>query len=353
MSLNIYNDMNLISLVDSMIDKINICWNDPFNPPTVIFPDPLMTNWFKQYWIKHKPVLMNLKFKNLDAFLFKTLNNDRKTKNLTSDILKLKLIDFLNCHSCSGDYNYKKLGGEVIQYLGETEPEPNRMYDFATTVSSLFLKYEISRPEWFLKDEFPDSWQKNLYFDVLNLGIILNECRYATVPELYYAIKKEKREVCDLLSASSSPVFLFGFSAMGQVYRSIIEDLSKNCEIHIFVQAGSNNELAKYGLTHLVAWNRKISTVTDIEPDYELFSAPNKTREVESIHSAICKTLLDKKASKGLMLSDIKVVAPNIGDYLTEINLVFGEPMISDEDVEHKTTKHIPYSILDFTLKLT
>ena len=45
MSLHIKQSLNIVSLADDMISEIKDCWKNPFDSPTVIFPDPLMENW--------------------------------------------------------------------------------------------------------------------------------------------------------------------------------------------------------------------------------------------------------------------------------------------------------------------
>ncbi len=82
-------------------------------------------------------------------------------------------------------------------------------------------------------------------------------------------------------------------------------------------------------------------------------SAPSKIREVEQLHSDICKLLKD-----GSNIRDILIVAPQINDYRTAIHQIFASERSQAEEIRQKkrlkkqldekdVALYIPYTIID------
>ncbi len=78
-------------------------------------------------------------------------------------------------------------------------------------------------------------------------------------------------------------------------------------------------------------------SIQDSDDSISITSAPTKVREVEAIHSRICKLLLN-----GASMRDILVVSPNLPDYYSAILQVFDQKEKGDED-----GVHLPFSIVD------
>lgn len=76
------------------------------------------------------------------------------------------------------------------------------------------------------------------------------------------------------------------------------------------------------------------------DESFSVTTAPSKIREVEAIHSHICRLLSEKDAQGNpkATISDILVVSPNIDDYRTAIFQVFDQT---------RDGLHIPFSIVD------
>jgi len=73
-----------------------------------------------------------------------------------------------------------------------------------------------------------------------------------------------------------------------------------------------------------------------------LTAAPTKIREVEALHSRICKLL-----QNGARVNDILVVSPDLDSYRTAIKTVFDQtPERPAGDVNEKTL-HVPFTIVD------
>lgn len=70
-------------------------------------------------------------------------------------------------------------------------------------------------------------------------------------------------------------------------------------------------------------------------------AAPSKLREVEALHSSICKLLL-----KGVHSNDILVVSPNLQEYSPYIYQIFDQAKNAAENGD-KSIVHVPYTIVD------
>ncbi|MCF0223224.1 MAG: exodeoxyribonuclease V subunit gamma [Fibrobacter sp.] len=78
---------------------------------------------------------------------------------------------------------------------------------------------------------------------------------------------------------------------------------------------------------------------------FSLTGAPTKIREMEHLHSRICKLL-----QEGAHISDILVVSPNLDDYRTAIYQAFDQNE-RGKDKDGKNNLHVPFSIVDSPAK--
>ena len=76
-----------------------------------------------------------------------------------------------------------------------------------------------------------------------------------------------------------------------------------------------------------------------------IMAAPSKLREVEALHSSICKLL-----KKGVKATDILVVSPNLQEYSPFIYQIFDQAKNAAENGD-KSFVHIPYTIADSVTK--
>lgn len=348
MSLHITCNMNPTKLADKMIEMIKKSWADPFNPPTVIFPDSSTEQWFKLYWINNKnSTLLNLGFDKLDNYLFKKVSCGENYKNLSADLLKLVIVKKL----VENDY-YTKLGSDVAEYLtDEGEINSNRLYDYASIMADLFLEYERTRPEW--KASGNDSpWQESevrLYNDLFADGYVeLNGERYSTIAQLNINNSRH----CDC--SENSPLFLFGFSGLGDTYIEILCSLADTMDIHVYLLADKNDSwefFSSHGKTALKQWkDYKVENLDGSRPvngDFVpiFLAASSKVREIERLHYEICNMLENEGISP--RLSEIKVFAPDIREYIPAISLVFNQKVRQ----KNGSRRIIPYSISGFSAK--
>ncbi len=405
---NVYTSWDLDFLADKMIEKIMENWKSPFSSPAVVFTDPKTEQWFKLRWLKNpacgKGILMNLKTLRIQQFLFDLvtpqtpdfLDAQRLSVELLRDVIITKLT------SRAGDkYYFENLNApELVTYLtgsasasctsassgSGSEINPNHLYDFAQTIASLFLDYEDTRPDTLKEVLAKQAWQQKLYDDVIGEdGVRIADTKYLT---LYQLAKQNKKSSAGSLTFNwnkERPVFIFGFSGIGQIYRNILDEFSKNFQLEVFLQLADipekpeNQLLDKWGrfgreqfglwtsgctvqalsaeesfcktdtLLHRTQKSIAESTVftreqyDSTDTSLTLTGAPTRLREIEALHSKICKLLAENDATQ---LGDILVLAPNIQEYKTSIEQVFDQNEQFNSD---SAFPYLPYIIADYS----
>ena len=252
------------------------------------------------------------------------------------------------------------------------------------------MDYEDTRPDSLNELLGKSLWQKKLYDDVIGKdGIKKNGTKYLTLFQLAELNKKENSGSLVFNWPSDRPVFIFGFSGLGQIYRNILNEFSKEHTLEVFLQASdyenqAPNQLldkwAAFGKEHLELWTqdtlqktpaKKLSSpdsykLTDTilhriqkaiaenshitqekyneeDKSLTLTAAPTRLREIEELHSKICSLLTQDKTAQ---LGDIFVVAPQIQDYKTAIEQVFDQ---TDQFAATSAFPYLPYTIADFS----
>lgn len=270
----------LYQLADSLFLEIK-SKRDPFAMTTVVCPNILMQQWLKAYWLKTQSenVLMNVCFKSLNDVIPELVDQKNykliKRNNLRQVIVSILIQDDSFIPSSLRDY-YKN--------------NPVKLYDFASSLSTLLLDYYHDNFEGIVG--FEDSYQQFLYEKVVE---VCKNHNFGTI---------EKPEPS---STNKNKICLFGFSKLDNVYQRLVNSCSFVDEYKLEVDENAN-------------------------ADYSISFAPSKVREIEYIHSEICKLLIG-----GASVSDFLVVAPNMGEYVNSIERVFRQ---NDE-----TYPSIPYVI--------
>ena len=395
---NVYTSWDLDLLADKMIEKIMKCWTSPFSSPAVVFTDSKSEQWFKLHWLKSKgagnSILMNLKTLRIQQFLFDLVTPQtdayQNAQRLSVELLRDAIITKLTSRA-GGKYYFESLGApEVTAYLAapssNSKINANHLYDFSQTVASLFLDYEDTRPDTLAQVLAKEDWQKKLYDDVIGeSGLEIEGIQYLTLFQLAKQNKEAGAGKLTFRWKSDRPVFIFGFSGIGQIYRNILDDFSKDFQLEVFLQLADikekpQNQLLKkwggFGKEQFALWTngstaQAISSeqsfsktdsllhrtqkaiATDAEFTKEpydaadtsltLTGAPTRLREIEALHSKICRLLA---ASDGTQLGDILVVAPQIQDYKTAIEQVFDQ---NDQFASDSDFPYIPYTIADYS----
>ena len=416
--LKIYKSLDLKYLCNELKNKLvqKENWKNPFLAPEIIFADSKIEQWFKITWIQNRtgnnPVLMNLKTSRLEQFLFdqltKGIEGDVYYERLTEEFLRDYLIQKL-ISKVDDQLFYKTLNSpEVSAYLEKTDADGKveineiHLYDFAQRTARLFMDYETTRCLPFVeawksektfyfnpsdeKGKKTEEWQKKLYNSVFN-PVIKKENEYVTITQLAQ-INKSKNGGKLKFKESKVPVYFFGFTGMGQIYRDLIKVYAEcqSIPVTVFIQGEnySENEIKnpllqkwlKSGSENLALWQEKLSPQQIVsqdkfpEPESDLQKiqneilnnrntkdiyshdnsltlthAPSRLREIEQLHSKICGILKEyKDAGKKINYSDFLVLAPDIQEYAVPVQQVFEQ---NDRNSE-SDFPHLPYIIADY-----
>ena len=166
---------------------------------------------------------------------------------------------------------FETLGSsEVITYLtseaSDSKINANHLYDFAQTIASLFLDYEDTRPDNLNDVLSLEAWQQKLYIDVIGeQGVEIEDTKYLTLFQLVKQNKKANSGELAFNWQKDRPVFIFGFSGIGQIYRNILENFSKDFQLEVFLQLADikkepENQLlqkwGKFGKEQFALWTK-------------------------------------------------------------------------------------------------
>lgn len=377
---NVYTSWDINLLADNMMARIMESWKSPFCSPALVFTDPKTEQWFKLHWLKNpvagNSILMNLKTLRIQQFLFDLINpQDTQGAGRESEKLSVELLRDLIITKLTGKYSR-----EIDDYISK---DANHLYDFAQTLASLFLDYEDTRPDSLDTLLSSSSWQKKLYDDVIGeKGVEIDGKKYLTLYQLVKASKEKNGGSLSFNWKKDRPVFIFGFTGLGQIYRNILDDFSKEYPLEVFLQLDEIKEKpanqllkdwGKFGREQFGLWSKNGSCkILDALPaddsrlhriqksifldenfpagpydeadtSITLTGAPTRLREVEALHSRVCG-LLSK--NEGTQLGDILVLAPHIQDYKTAIEQVFDQ---NDQYAADSDFPYIPYIIADYS----
>ncbi len=284
MSIHVCYKAKMSELADALIEKLTAEWRDPFDAPVIVFPNNKTEQWFKQYCLTKSTAVANLDCRRMDAFIMDYLregyrkikgNENKIIQELKPEILAHAIIAFLKKDNHA---NLNRTEFEPIQKYclsAEGKLDERKLYDFAIRLSSLYLEYELSRPQkgflyetgdrfGFLdawenenpsffseKDRGKEKWQHALYAEVLqpdasgrsfmdavfdesekNLRQTEGETVFLTLPYLYREVAKNK-DACSTISGTK--VFIFGVGGMGQYYYVVLRKFAENNEVYAYI----------------------------------------------------------------------------------------------------------------------
>ncbi len=255
---------------------------DIFNPITVVVPSLKIQQWFKTYWLKTESnILMNVNFVSIDQALLSIVECEKPYRLMKRETFKSLIIKFLskNSDSMSLPINIKSY------FIKEDNSiDSIKIYDLANQLSKLYLEYE--------KDQLDIiGWQKELY------ELVLTEASNYGLSTISYMFNKTKKT-----KIKNDELYFFGFINFTKLQEKIIKDYASHSKVTIL----------------LLEQNKKYCK------EYSVIAAPSKLREIEAVHSEICKLLKDPDVK----YSDFLVLAPDISDYEGVIPRVFNQDNI-------------------------
>jgi exonuclease V gamma subunit len=277
---------NSISMEKAAKDLCDSCTKafgtDPFSSPTAIFNDAKAEQWFKKFYLDKVGTFANIRFMTIGEFM-KDYLGDPPT---------------LLCHHIYSELrasidNYQ----EVSKYCKNDDGtiEDGKLFDLSNRLAELFLEYRQldKEPEEFFnkKDSVHGEWERRLYESVFP-----HDNSTKTKP------------------SSQSNIFYFGPKRLTKLQVRVLDE--NHCTKFLYTEAITAGDITEF-------------------PYISVRAVPSKIREVEELHSQVCQLL-----QKGVNLSDMIVVIPNVDDYRTAIHQVFDIPK-GDQNV------HIPYNIVE------
>ncbi|MCR5725203.1 MAG: exodeoxyribonuclease V subunit gamma, partial [Treponema sp.] len=394
----LHTSFNLTALAEEMTGDIIKNWKNPFEPPVLLFSDRKVEQWFRQFWLKvnqgQNRALINLQSLATESFLFSMLADD-DVKKLSTEFLCDYLVAKLPSLTENGVPYFKTLGSqEVTDYLTagtDSDINETHLYDFSEQMAALLIDYETTRPAgynagkekglcaaWNSNEQFFDgseteAWQRKLYQDVLGKPLVTDGRRYATLAYVFNDRRARNAGKPLFDFRQDTPVYLFGFSGMGQLHRTILQAFSKEHVLKVYLQGNISQEDAEqsdlitlwggFGRENIAWWKSCSQSagalqtasasghLAKIAGNAVITAAASKIREIEYVHSKIC-SLLSADAPEGqekLLQSDILVLAPDISAYRTAILEVFDQNSLTSAG----RFPRVPYRILDLPASIS
>ena len=277
-------EKNLCLLADNLISLLKQNKNDFFNTKIIVFPSIVVEQWFKSYFLKTQGenVLMNVSYKTIKDIL-PLLCQKKNFKIISHSYLKQIIISIL----LNDEKNI--IPQNIKNYYKDSDIKLN---DLSASLSSLYIDYFLNDYENL--NNFDKSYQKDLYDE------IISKCENYDFGTIEKPISSKN---------DCSNIFLFGFTKIDKVYQRLIDE------------NGTLNVL-------------KCKKDINYDVEYEIYKAPSMLREIENVHSQICKLLL-----LGEKPSDIVVIAPNINNYSNDIERVFHQDNINYPSISYTLRK--------------
>ncbi len=223
--LYLYQANRLENLSELLCSLLRTTPLPPFEPETIVVQHHGMAQWLQRNIAGENDIAANLNFP-LPARFFGEVFSCFKEAGSTPTIpgqqqmdwqIFFSLPDFLS----QGDYQ------ELNHYLSNQEKE-SKQYQLAKSISSLFDKYAVYRPDLFSqwREGNIKSWQAGLY-------------RY--LHEKYEYGEPAFNLFLKTLKSGSQPItplpkrgFLFSINGMPPIYLELLDQLSRYMELHLF-----------------------------------------------------------------------------------------------------------------------
>lgn len=244
---------------------------DIFKTKIVLIPSLDMEKYLKAYFLKHSQnVLMNVKFLPFTKAvleIFDTKFNIAKRNEIISLIMKIIIDDLVKSESY--------LPAKLKSYLHDSQCGI-KLLDVSKELASYFNECELNSLE--IQSDY-----KYIYDKLLEL---LKESNLTTIGNIKNLSPKENLEI-----------YSFGFikENIPPLYNEIFHKLNV-----------VNFDLISKGAT----------------PELFITKVPNRIREIENLHSTICKIILKDSSVK---FSDFLVMGPDIAEYESDIERVFNQ----------------------------
>ena len=174
-------------LLEHVLSSLRMVWSDPFEPPTLMVPNPALGRWLRLRLADYPEVgfksVLSLETTTLERYLWDMLQPEPDMARLDANTFAQVLDSLLSTATCA-----EAVFAPVRQYLvgADHEVDPLRRIQLASRLARLFQEYEFNRPSvgnheatgwrlagidasWLGNQEFfangiaNEAWQKALY----------------------------------------------------------------------------------------------------------------------------------------------------------------------------------------------
>lgn len=268
---------NLRKLTEQLFIDLNKDKDDLFKTDLIIVPSKKIESYIKSYFLREDnngDVLMNINIKTLSSLLLEQFEE------------KYDLADKSYIRSLIIKYLSEKKIVQLKSYFSDSKTKGINIYDVAEKLTSAFQFYDDNLVDLGSFDE-SNSYQKDIYEHVEE------DLKSSNLVTLAMLNKIEPDYKID--------AYLFGFTKYTKLEESVISKYIDVIEVYDLI---------------------KDTAEIDINSITKIVKAPNKIREIEALHSDICKRI---KEDKSLKFSDFLVVSNNLNEYTVDINRVFNQ----------------------------
>ncbi len=268
---------NLRKLTKQLFIDLNKDKDDLFKTDLIIVPSKKIESYIKSYFLREDnngDVLMNINIKTLSSLLLEQFEE------------KYDLADKSYIRSLIIKYLSEKKIDQLESYFSDSKTKGINIYDVAVKLTSAFQFYDDNLVDLGSFDE-SNSYQKDIYEHVEE------DLKSSNLVTLAMLNKIEPDYKID--------AYLFGFTKYTKLEESVISKYIDVIEVYDLI---------------------KDTAEIDINSITKIVKAPNKIREIEALHSDICKRI---KEDKSLKFSDFLVISNNLSEYVVDINRVFNQ----------------------------
>ncbi len=269
--------ISLRELAKQLFLDLNKNDDDIFKTDLIIVPSKKIESYIKSYFLREDnngDVLMNINIKTLSSLLLEQFGE------------KYDLADKSYIRSLIIKYLSEKKIDQLESYFSDSKTKGINIYDVADKLTSAFQFYDDNLVDLGSFDE-SNSYQKDIYEHVEE------DLKSSNLVTLAMLNKIEPDYKID--------AYLFGFTKYTKLEESVISKYIDVIEVYDLI---------------------KDTAEIDINNITKIVKAPNKIREIEALHSDICKRI---KEDKSLKFSDFLVISNNLSEYVVDINRVFNQ----------------------------
>ena len=277
---------SLNDIADEIVSSLFTHGSDPFDTPVLVFHNQRIAQWFRAYYLKNNDgVLMNVQFTTLPVFINDIVNPNRMHTVLEKPLLRQYVMKAL----LSWDPALRPVEFSYVWPDGTIDGR--HLSEFSDRLAGQFLDYELDNVE-------VPGWEKEVYDRTMELS---EAAGCYTTKRLYELNSND-------LSFPAGKVFIINNSYITELFMKILEcSKTDNTVLYNFIADEPEKKAA----------------IEDRFPDEDkITAAPSILREVEAVHTDICRKLQN---DKDLRYNDFIAYAPSVGDYANAVHRVFAQ----------------------------